>query len=247
MGVGDSPSYFAGRGYYNEHERRMLATFEARGFTFQPRAQSVEESIHYLTEECGVEADQARWQCESHNVLIIERILGLPFATSMGDFLRYRADIAIFNSEVLRGCEQALQELKGQLDEANRANLLHNDPVPPNIILSASTGNTFTARLVDFELAQDLNTPSPEYVSNSVQELYAEREVPANARTGKHMRNLDQHLMAQDIDALGSIRRLAEENEKGRSEWDSSSVGLSFVGGIVLDLRDAIRFWREVT
>lgn len=219
MGVGDHPQFFAGRGYYNEHERRMLEQFAKREFSFQPQVKSVDDSIAFL-EDCGVDADQARWQCENSNVLITERILGIPFATQTGHFLTYEPDIAVFGSRVLMEAERALYELKTQLDRANTLGLLHNDPMPANILFTQGDHGTLAARLVDFELAQNCNEESPEYVSQSVRELYAEREVPMNAQTRKHTKNLDQHIMEQAIAALRTIRCRVKEYEDKTSDLD---------------------------
>jgi hypothetical protein len=201
----------------------------------------VEESIEFLVTECGVQPDQAHWQCKTNHVLITERILGIPFATATGDFLHYESVLAIFDSGVLRQCEHSLRDLKTQLDEANRAGLLHNDPVPTNIIFALGEGRTLVARLVDFELAQDLSEQSPDYVSSSVRELYAERNVPFNAQTGKHLKNLDQHLMEQAIEALDRIRKRVEEYESERRGTNWLSFSFSFVGGITINFSDAMR------
>ena len=244
MGVGDNPAYFAGRGYYLEHEQRMLNAFHEHGFRFQPRVKSLGESIDYLIDQ-GIDRDQAAWQCESGHVLVLEQVVGVPFATQTGHFLCYHPDIAIFDPGVLRLAERALDRLRVSLDAANVEGLVHNDPTPANIVFSLDGHNRLLARLVDFELAQDLNQASPAYVSEHVRELYAEREVPANERTGRHTRNLDQHVLEQSRSALAQIRGCVDLLAERSPDFDWLTVSLSFVGGISINVGRAVKYWRE--
>jgi len=52
-----------------------------------------------------------------------------------------------------------LKRLRRELESANSAELLHNDPMPPNIIFGLDNNEPLRAWLVDFELAQDLAGP----------------------------------------------------------------------------------------
>ena len=46
-----------------------------------------------------------------------------------------------------------LKRLRRELESANSAELLHNDPMPPNIIFGLDNNESLRAWLVDFELA----------------------------------------------------------------------------------------------
>jgi serine/threonine protein kinase len=217
MGVGENPLYFCERGYYLEHERRLLERFRSRGFVFGPKALSTEDSIRLLVDQGGVPARQAELRVTRNDVLIMDFISGVPLAIQTGQYVNYDLEIVGFDRELLAEVLAALQQLHRELDQANGLGLLHNDPMPPNIILSLNDAGELTARLVDFELAQDLSEPSPDYVNNSVAELYSERDVPRNSKTGRHTKNLDQHLLDESIrlvrDLLpiaGQVRSLAE-------------------------------------
>lgn len=236
MGVGDDPLYFCERGYYLAHERAMLEDFRTLGFDFAPQPLSHEESIRFLVDHCNVSPLQAEMRVSRDDVLIMEFISGIPFATQTGCFLNYDINIVAFENTVLHDMLVALHKLKTGLEKANNQKLLHNDPMPPNIIFTISEDDDIRARLVDFELAQNLNKPSPEYVSNSVAELYLERDVPRNPNTQKHKKNLDQHLMHESIGVAEEIVRSAPQIRALTDVLDSVSISIPFVGGISINM-----------
>ncbi len=242
MGVGDNPLYFCERGYYLEHERSMLEDFRAHGFDFAPQPLSQEESIRFLVDRCNVGTQQAEMRVGRNDVLITEFIAGIPFATQTGRFLNYDIGIVGFDEDALSDVLAALHKLKTDLEKANTQELLHNDPMPPNIILTIGQDGNIRARLVDFELAQNLARPSPEWVNSSVAELYLERDVPRNPGTNKHKMNLDQHLMQQSIYVAEEIARTAPQVRKLADALDIVSVSIPFLGGISIDLGRAYRF-----
>jgi hypothetical protein len=237
MGIGDNPAYFAGRGYYVSHERGMLQEFARADFLFQPRVKSIDESIAFLVDECGIEKAQAEWQCRNDHILITERILGVPFATQTGNYLNYDPDIAIFDSIILRKAEVALERLQHQLNQANTQGLLHNDPMPSNILFTQDENHGLIARLVDFELAQKIGGFIPPYVRDSVTELRDKRQVPQN-------RNLDQHLMDQAIQSLSFIRRTIEDMENSPIHFGRFSFIVPFFLGS-MSVGEAIEFWNK--
>lgn len=236
MGVGDNPLFFCERGYYLAHERAMLEDFRAQGFTFAPQPLSHEESIRFLVDHCNVSLRQAEARVARDDVLIMEFIPGIPFATQTGIYLDYDINIIAFENDVLKDMLAALHKLKISLDQANTHKLLHNDPMPPNIIFTIDDKNEILARLVDFELAQNLNKMSPEYVSNSVDELYREREVPINHNTHKYKKNLDQHLMYESISVAEEVVRSAPQIRELTDALDSVSISIPFLGGISINL-----------
>jgi serine/threonine protein kinase len=199
MGVGQNPLYFCEKGFYLEHERNMLLDFRDAGFMFAPAVLEQKESINFLIKQCNVQRDQAEWRVLNNDLIVMEYISGIPFVTQTGRFLNYIPNIIVDNKYDLDEICSALESLSKQLNRANDMGLLHNDVMPPNIIFTLSADNKIEARLVDFELAQNLNKISPHYVINSVKELYAERDVPKNA-AGKYRLNLDQHLMRESIE-----------------------------------------------
>jgi hypothetical protein len=136
----------------------------------------------------------------------------------------------------------ALHTLKSDLEKANSQDLHHNDPMPPNIIFTIGEGDRMRARVVDFELAQNLRITSPDYVNNSVAELYAERDVPRNSQTNKYTLNLDQHLMQESIGVAEEILRTAPQIRKLTDALDGVSISIPFLGGISIDLGRAYRF-----
>lgn len=176
------------------------------------------------------------------DVLIMEFISGIPFATQTGRFLNYDINIVAFDNDVLQAMLVAMHKLKSELEKANTQQLLHNDPMPPNIILTINEDNDIRARLVDFELAQNLRKPSPEYVSNSIAELYLERDVPRNLSTHKHKKNLDQHLMHESIGVAEEIVRAAPQIRELADALDSVSISIPFLGGISINLGRAYKF-----
>jgi serine/threonine protein kinase len=245
MGVGDNPLYFCERGYYLEHERNMLADFQSQGFNFGPKVLSPEATVRFLTDKCGVNPTQAEIRTLNNDLLIMEYISGVPFATQTGHFLNYNVHITAFDDDVLSGFVSALKRLKSELECANTQNLLHNDPMPPNIIFSIGEGNEIVARLVDFELAQNLDKSSPEFVNNSVAELYAEREVPQNAYTKKFKKNLDQHLMDESILVATQIVPMAKHVRALDRLIDATSITIPFLGGIGIDLGQARKIFQR--
>jgi hypothetical protein len=246
MGVGDNPSYFAGRGEYVAHERGILQAFADEYFTFQPKVKSIEESIEFLISECGIDKNIAECQCKYNNILITERIIGVPFATQTGHFLNYDPDIAVFDSEVLLQAEHALNALQKELAYANRKGLLHNDPMPSNIVFEQDEEGNIVARLVDFELAQTLNGYTPAYVSNHIPELYVERQVPNNSKTGKYLKNLDQHLLEQAIQALKQIRNTIKEMEDSSTHFKGIWFTVPFLSWS-MNIGEAMDYWNNRT
>ncbi|MBN1596590.1 serine/threonine protein kinase [candidate division FCPU426 bacterium] len=205
MGVGDYPAYFCERGYYLLHEREMLEDFEKAGFTFQPQVMPAEDTVEYLQAKCGLSRFQAERRTYNHDLLVLEYIPGVPLAAQTGQPMQYAVDFSIRGRETLARMLAALYGLRESLAEANRRRLLHNDPVPPNILLCLDNKRDLQARLVDFELAQNLYKHSPDYVTDTVRELYRERNVPRNAQTNRHVKNLDQHLLDEVIHILNHL------------------------------------------
>ena len=244
MGVGENSLYFCERGYYLAHERSMLEDFRTSGFDFAPEPLSREDSIRFLVDQCSVNARQAETRICRDDILITEFISGVPFAIQTGRSLHYDINIIGFEEDVLKEMLAALYKLKSALEKANAQLLLHNDPMPPNIILTMDEDGDIRARLVDFELAQNLNLPSPDYVNSSVAELYLERDVPRNSNTLKHKLNLDQYLMHESIGVAEEIVRTAPQIRKLTDALDGVSISIPFLGGISIDLGRAYRFIR---
>ena len=244
MGVGDNPLYFCERGYYLAHERSMLEDFRTHGFDFAPEPLPRDESIRFLVDECHVGARQAELRVSRNDLLITEFISGIPFATQTGRFLNYDVNIVGFEEDVLKSMFEALYKLKSELEKANSHELLHNDPMPPNIIFTLDEDDHIQARLVDFELAQNLKVPSPDYVNNSVAELYLERDVPRNSSTNKHKMNLDHYLMQESIAVAEEIVRTAPQIRKLTDALDGVSISIPFLGGISIDLGRVYKFLR---
>jgi hypothetical protein len=242
MGVGDNPLYFCERGYYLAHERSMLEDFRNHGFDFAPQPLSREDSVRFLVDDCHVAAEQAEMRVFRDDLLITEFIAGVPFATQTGRFLNYDINIVGFDEDVLRGIVEAIHALRNELEKANSRQLVHNDPMPPNIVFTVGQDEAIRARLVDFELAQNLARPSPEHVSKSVAELYLERDVPRNQSTGKYKMNLDQHLMNQSVSAVEEIAKTAPQVRKLADALGIVSISIPFLGGISIDLGRAYRF-----
>lgn len=252
MGVGQAPMYFAERGYYLEHEERMLNTFRRRGFGFAPEPMSVEDAMRLLVDECGVSVAQAELRVLRHDLLVMEYIPGVAFATQTGRFLNYNINLVDYDQEVLERMALALQRLRADLARANDMDLLHNDPVPPNILFSLDINDEVTARLVDFELSQDLSVPSPDWLNSSVSELYDEREVPRNPYTGKHTKNLDQHLMDRAVEVMCMVSRSAPQLRKMGNVLANIledadvdfQLGIPYVAGISFNLGRALQLLR---
>jgi hypothetical protein len=225
MGVGNNPHYFAERGYYLAYERQMLDTFGREGFTFAPRVMPPRWTMEFLQNKCGVSRDQALLRCRQHDVLVIERIDGIMFATQTGDALDYEADIAQFDADVLEEAISALSQLRESLRSANAMGLFHNDAMPGNIVFTVDSHGRIAARLLDFELAQDLWTGSPAYVNSSVQELYDLRGVPRDEHVGTHTMTLDDYLLEASARALQAIRQTVVSHA-GRV-----TASVPFIGG----------------
>ena len=242
MGVGENPLYFCERGYYLAHERSMLEVFRAKGFEFAPQPLSREESVRLLVDRCNVSTLQAEMRVFRDDLLITEFVSGIPFATQTGRYLNYDTNIVGFDEDALKEMLMALHMLKSDLEKANSQDLLHNDPMPPNIIFTIGEDDRIRARVVDFELAQNLRITSPDYVNNSVAELYAERDVPRNSQTNKYTLNLDQHLMQESIGVAEEIVRTAPQIRKLTDALDGVSISIPFLGGISIDLGRAYRF-----
>lgn len=244
MGVGENPLYFCERGYYLEHERNMLSDFRSAGFLFAPEVLTQTDSIHFLINECGVRPHQAEARVWNNDLIITEYIPGIPFATQTGHHLNYDLNVIPFDDNVLDEMCKALEELSIKIRNANSKSLLHNDPMPPNIIFTLDINNQIEARLVDFELAQNLCSESPGYVNNSVTELYRERDVPRNTHTNIYTKNLDQHLMDEAIKLAKGIRTAAKEIRKSRSILDAVAISIPFVGGIEINLGEFFKSLR---
>jgi serine/threonine protein kinase len=245
MGVGDDPLYFCERGYYLEHERKMLQDFRDHCFDFAPQPLSSEDSIRLLVDKCKISSEQAELRVKRNDVLVMELIVGIPFATQTGCFLNYDINIVGFEEDILQDILAALYTLKVDLETANQQQLLHNDPMPPNIIFTYGDGDRIRARLVDFELAQNLQKPSPDYVNNSIAELYRERDVPNNLQTNKYTMNLDQHLMDKSIGVAEVILRTAPQIRKLADGLDCIDISIPFLGGISINLGQAYKFARR--
>jgi serine/threonine protein kinase len=215
MGVGDNPLYFCERGYYLEHERNMMLDFSNEGFKFLPKVLSISESIDFLIRECELNEQQAIMRCCNNDLLIMDYISGIPFATVTGHYLNIINNIEEMNldNELILEMEQSLYDLKKNLHHANNKELLHNDPMPSNIIFTLDENDKVTAKLVDFEMAQNLKKKSPEYVNESVCELYKERNVPYNIHTNKHTMNIDEYLIEK---AILSFKEVPVSSEKAK-------------------------------
>ena len=239
MGVGENPKYFCERGYYLEHERNMLIDFYDLGFHFGPRVMTQDESIDFLIENCKVRKKQAELRVLNNDLIIMEYIHGIPLATQTGKYLNYNLNIIQFERELHVEMYQSLKILSDHLNEANNKGLLHNDPVPPNIVFTIDHKNRIEAKLVDFELSQNISKISPEFVNKSVEELYRERDVPINAQTMKYKKNLDQHLMDESIGILEKIISTSDELLKMNNIWDSFSLN---VGPISVSFASLIHY-----
>lgn len=238
MGVGDNPPFFCERGYYLEHERNLLTDFSDAGFSFQPRAMTRDEAISFLIGECDVTEEQATMRSRNNDVLITEFFPGIPLLTQTGQRLECEFDPHIMSDDALRSIGLALESLKLQLDRANNQGLLHNDPIGFNIVLTPGPGGEVAAKLIDFELAQNSKRQSPDYVNNSVEELYRERNVPFNTQTGRYTKNLDQHLMGESIQI---VEQLAAKLQKYRDQtlpFHSLSLIGPFSSGIEIKLEN---------
>lgn len=226
MGVGADPLYFCERGYYLEHEQRTIRAFRDAGFAFAPDVLDLESTIRFLVDRCGVRSEQAALRASRHDVLVMERIRGVPLAIQTGRGLTYDLSIDAFDAEVLAEMERALERLRLQLERANVRLLLHNDPMPPNIVFSMNNDGGIVARLVDFEIAQNLGEPSPDFVSSTVAELYRERAVPRNPETGHYLCNLDAHLLAQSAALVSRVRKAMEASNDSILDAVEISAGI---------------------
>ena len=245
MGVGDNPSYFCERGYYLEHERNMLIEFRDAGFSFQSNVMTQEEGINFLVKECGVIEQQAIARSNNNDILIMEFLQGIPLLIQTGKLLECEVNPYIMNDRVLRDIGMALESLRIQLDDANAQGLLHNDPIGFNIVFTLGPGDKIVAKLVDFELAQNLNKQSPEYVGTSVKELYRERSVPFNLQTGRYTKNLDQHLMGESILIVEQLSaKMKKLKDPDLSFHSVSSIG-PFSSGIEINLKKVFKYLQQ--
>ena len=105
----------------------------------------------------------------------------------------------------------ALRRLRVSLQRANSRDLVHNDPMPPNILFT-ERGGSIEAMLVDFEIAQDLRSASPEHIVNTVAELYTERGVPRSSSVARYEVNLDMYLLGKSIEVMELIRDAVASN-----------------------------------
>lgn len=241
MGIGQDPLYFCERGYYLEHERAMLNDFASQGFRFSPAVLSIEESIEFLVSQCKVAAHQAELRVRKHDLLIIEYIPGVPLATQTGHGLNCDICIDAFHGDVVEEMVMALDFLAMELQKANTMSLLHNDPMPPNIVFSVDERNDVVARLVDFELAQNLRKTSPRHVDSTVAVLYGERSVPIDPVIGTPVTSLDQHLMKGALKVTRQILKALIEPSGDGSSPAASSMSISFYGGTLLRIGEARR------
>ena len=240
MGVGDNPTYFCEKGEYIRHERMMIEDFHREGFSFLPNVLSTTDSIEFLKKECGVSEEQASLRCNNNDLLIMEYIKGIPFATQTGHYLDYKLNIENIESAVIIEMVESLLDLQRKLSEANKIGLLHNDPMPPNILFMFE-GNSIVSKLVDFELAQNLKRESPNYVNISVRELYYERDVPFNNKTNKFKKNLDQHLLDGSIDVLKQILSILTLIHDHSNIWDGVSLSIPVIGGPSINIGSIIK------
>jgi hypothetical protein len=186
--------------------------------------------MRFLVDQCSASTRQAEMRVSSSNVLITEFISGIPLATPTGRFLNYDANIVGFEEDVLKSMLEALYKLKSDLEKANSHELLHNDPMAPNIIFTFDEDDHIRPRLVDLELAQNLKVPSPDDVNNSVAELYVERDVPRNYNTNKYKMNLDKYLMHESIAVAEDIVRTAPQIRRLTDALDGVSISIPFSG-----------------
>jgi serine/threonine protein kinase len=245
MGVGANPLYFCERGYYLEHERNMLADFRRAGFRCLPEVLGPQESIQFLIAKCGVRPHQAEMRVLRNDLIVLEYIRGIPLAVQTGRHLTYDINVDVFEEDVLQEMCSAMEKLRVHLHRANMKELLHNDPMPPNIIFNLNERGEIEAKLVDFELAQNLKKPSPEHVNNSVAELYRERAVPINPHTLVHRTNLDMYLLDESIELVKKVCIAMARSRAGESVLDAITLGFSFVGGVSINLGKALKYLRR--
>jgi hypothetical protein len=245
MGLGENPSYFCGHTYYLHHEREMLLSFKRAGFDFQPNVMTHEESISFLVNECGISSKQAMARIINDDVLITELVNGVPLLTQTGKNLECFINPVILNNKILFDIGLALEYLKMQLDEANANGFMHNDPIGFNIILAMNKKKKVIAKLVDFELAQNLNKKTPEHVSIVVDQLYRERGVPFNSQSGEHTKSLDQHLMDESIQIIEQLSERLSILKISDSPFRSIFTIGPFASGIDLKLINATEFLRK--
>ena len=245
MGVGDNPEYFCERGYYLEHERNLLMDFKEAGCTFQPDVMTQDAMIRFLVEECGVREEQAAARSRHNDVLITEFLPGIPFLTQTGKRLECEMNPCIMNERVLRDIGVALETLGVQLDDANAKGLSHNDPIGFNIVLTYGKTDKVVAKLVDFELAQNSNRQSPEYVNASVAELYKERAVPFNSLSGRYTNNLDQHLIRENLQIVEQLSEKLRRLEAAEAPFRSIAAIGPYSSGIEIKLKNVIEYLRH--
>jgi len=241
MGVGANPLYFAERGYYLEHERNMMQRFRDAGFTFAPEVLNCDDTVRFL-KMCGVRPHQAELRIARNDVMVTERIPGVPLAIQTGRGLTYDLCVDAFDAEVISEMEAAIERLRLSLHRANVHGLLHNDPMPPNIIFTTDDGGKMCARLVDFEIAQSFASSTPEFVTNTVAELYRERGVPVNQHNSEFTTNLDMHLLDQSAAVLEHVRRAAERRV---SLLDTFTIEVPLIG-VSIEVGNAWRYIQDL-
>lgn len=245
MGVGQDPLYFCERGYYLEYERAMLRDFREQGFKFGPEVLDPEKSIDFLVKRCRVKQYQAELRVRRCDLIIMEYIPGIPLATQTGYGLNCDLNVDAFCADVVEEMHSALRALELKLMEANAKLLLHNDPMPPNIIFSMNEHHDIIARLVDFELGQNIKKGSPDYVNSTVAELYRDRHVPVDPITHDHIKNLDNHLMDGSIDVVRRVKEAVRKPGDDDSLIDAVSIGVSLFGSMTFNLGKAIKILRR--
>lgn len=240
MGVGRDPLFFVERGEYVEHERRMMRQFREAGFTFPPEVLTPEQTVRFL-EIAGVRRQQAEIRVARNDVLVTERIRGVPLALQTGQGLTYDLCIDTFNAGVIEEMEGALAKLRLALQRANVRGLKHNDPMPPNILFTLDDSECITARLVDFEITET-SAGSPDYVVNTVNELYRERGVPFNPQTASYLMSLDMHLLDQSARVLQHVKAAVEE--RSGSFLEAFSLEIPFTG-VSIEVGKAWRYLKD--
>jgi serine/threonine protein kinase len=220
----------------------MLQAFRSRDCVFAPNVLDQQDSVSFL-KDLGVRPSQAELRVTRNDLLVMEYIPGIALATQTGHGLNYDVNVDAFDEHVLDEMIYALKRLRLGLQRANARDLEHNDPMPPNIIFTYRD-RSIEAMLVDFEIAEDRRAVSPEYVRNTVAELYSERSVPRSKDATKYELNLDMHLLGKSIEAMELIRDTVASATRN-SVWDAVNLRLPLVGGASLNLGRAFRYIRS--
>jgi len=165
MGMGEAPHYYCGKGFYNAHEKMMLQSLESLGFDWGPKVLGTQETINIL-QHYGVSEEQATLRSVNHDVLLVERIAGIP----LGRFTGKDDEVlnTVFNIERPVEIASALYEFKQKVVKANKKGFYHNDLVSPNLLLTAKENGMLGIKAVDFNLASD-GSAIPECVTKELQ------------------------------------------------------------------------------